>query len=175
MTVSKLHPTLRRCILYRVAPSRLEPRPWTQSVTPSPFSRTSRVFFASTRSFALHRRTHWYATNPFDEHWKQGTSPALQADSGILADELARQNRAFHAGDLTLANIERLRQGARAVVTGQQVGLFGGPLLTLLKAATAIRKAQVASAAGVPHVPVFWMATEDHDLDEVNRATLLSG
>ncbi|MGI4757336.1 MAG: bacillithiol biosynthesis cysteine-adding enzyme BshC, partial [Janthinobacterium lividum] len=63
--------------------------------------------------------------------------------------------------------------GARAVVTGQQVGLFGGPLLTLLKAATAIRKAQAASEAGVPHVPVFWMATEDHDLDEVNQVSLL--
>ena len=51
--------------------------------------------------------------------------------------------------------------------------MFGGPLLTLLKAATAIRKAQVASSAGIPHVPVFWMATEDHDLDEVNQVTLL--
>ena len=74
----------------------------------------------------------------------------------------------------TLQNIERLRQGAAAVVTGQQVGLFGGPLLTLLKAATAIRLAQDLTAAGQPHVPVFWMATEDHDFAEVNHVTLPS-
>ena len=114
-----------------------------------------------------------YASSPYDDLWKQGTQPALQADRAVLADELMAQNRNFGAGELTLGNVQRLREGARTVVTGQQVGLFGGPLLTLLKAATAIRKAQVASEAGVPHVPVFWMATEDHDLHEVNQATLL--
>ncbi len=114
-----------------------------------------------------------YASSPYDDLWKQGTQPALQADRAVLADELMAQNRNFGAGELTLGNVQRLREGARTVVTGQQVGLFGGPLLTLLKAATAVRKAQVASEAGVPHVPVFWMATEDHDLDEVNQATLL--
>ncbi len=116
----------------------------------------------------------FYASSPFDEGWKRGTSPLLQPDRAALADALERQNRAWGAGEATLAHLQALRQGARAVVTGQQVGLFGGPLLTLLKAATVIRKAQVASAAGVPHVPVFWMATEDHDLDEVNRATFVT-
>ena len=59
------------------------------------------------------------------------------------------------------------------VVTGQQVGLFGGPLLTLLKAATAIRKAQDATvASGREHVPVFWLASEDHDLAEVDQVAL---
>ncbi len=115
----------------------------------------------------------YYAASPYDEHWKQGTTPALQAERSALADALIAQNRDFGASESTFTNLEQLRQGARVVVTGQQVGLFGGPLLTLLKAATAIRKAQVASAAGIPHVPVFWMATEDHDLDEVNQVTLL--
>ncbi|HEV2619369.1 MAG TPA: bacillithiol biosynthesis cysteine-adding enzyme BshC, partial [Acidobacteriaceae bacterium] len=65
--------------------------------------------------------------------------------------------------------------GARAVVTGQQVGLLGGPLLTLLKAATAIARAKQATAAtGVQHVPVFWLATEDHDLEEVDQVSLLT-
>ncbi len=64
-----------------------------------------------------------------------------------------------------MANIEKLRGGARAVVTGQQVVLFGGPLLTLLKAASAVARAKEATrATGVEHVPVFWLATEDHDL-----------
>ncbi len=115
----------------------------------------------------------FYTGSPFDLAWTQGTHPSLQANRASLATALDIQNRAWNAGESTFSNLDRLRAGARAVVTGQQVGLLGGPLLTLLKAATAIRKAQVASEAGVPHVPVFWMATEDHDLDEVNQATLV--
>ena len=52
-------------------------------------------------------------------------------DRERLATELEAQARSFHAGDQTFANIEQLRAGARAVVTGQQVGLLGGPLLVL--------------------------------------------
>ncbi len=92
-----------------------------------------------------------------------------------IADLLLQQNRDAGAGPATTANLERLAEGAGAVVTGQQVGLFGGPLLTLLKAATAIRLAEDASRTGHPHVPVFWVASEDHDLDEVNQVTILCG
>lgn len=120
---------------------------------------------------ALVRR--FYSSNPFGNEWKQGTTPTLQPDRNTLTRLLTDQNNTWNAGPATLGNLNRLRNGARAVVTGQQVGLFGGPLLTLMKAATAIRKAQVATAAGVPHVPIFWMATEDHDLAEVNQVTLL--
>ena len=116
----------------------------------------------------------FYPCSPFDECWKQGTTPQLQPDRDALVTALEAQNHGYGAGGATVANLQKLRAGARAVVTGQQVGLFGGPALTLLKAATAIRKAQVASEAGIPHVPIFWMATEDHDLDEVNQATFLS-
>jgi len=115
----------------------------------------------------------YYAGSPFDGQWMRGVERRLSADHGAVADLLLQQNLGFGAGEATLANIEKLRNGARAVVTGQQVGILGGPLLTLMKAATAVRKAQVASEAGVPHVPVFWMATEDHDLEEVNQVTLL--
>ncbi len=115
----------------------------------------------------------FYACSPFEECWKEGTNARLQPDREALVALLTAQNRSFGAGEATEQNLQKLRAGARAVVTGQQVGLFGGPLLTLLKAATAIRKAQVAGETGVPHVPVFWMATEDHDLDEVNQASLL--
>lgn len=115
----------------------------------------------------------YFAGSPFDKTWMQGTDRAIEADRNVVADLLLEQNRAWNAGEAALENIERLRNGARAVVTGQQVGILGGPLLTLAKAATAVRKAQVATEAGVPHVPVFWMATGDHDLDEVNQATLL--
>ena len=58
------------------------------------------------------------------------------------------------------------------MVTGQQTILFGGPALCLYKALTAIKVAQEFTRAGVECVPIFWMATEDHDLAEVNQCTL---
>jgi bacillithiol biosynthesis cysteine-adding enzyme BshC len=102
--------------------------------------------------------------------WMQQPALLSAAHRASLADLLAAQN----THPAALANIELLRHGANAVVTGQQVVLFGGPLLTLMKAATAVARAQQATAAGYPHVPIFWLATEDHDLAEVNHAHLLS-
>ena len=91
-----------------------------------------------------------------------------------VADALEKQNRAWGASDSTLRNIQRLRDGAFAVVTGQQVGLFGGPLMSLFKAASVLALAGQLQNQGVDCVPVFWMATADHDLDEVNQALLLT-
>ena len=65
----------------------------------------------------------------------------------------------------------RFAKGAVAVVSGQQVGLFGGPAYAVYKAVSAIQIAQELTKAGVDAVPVFWMATEDHDLDEVRVST----
>ena len=91
-----------------------------------------------------------------------------------VADVLERQNRSWGASDSALRNIRRLREGAHAVVTGQQVGLFGGPLLAFMKVASALALAKQIQAAGIPCVPIFWMASEDHDLAEVNQALLLT-
>jgi bacillithiol biosynthesis cysteine-adding enzyme BshC len=91
-----------------------------------------------------------------------------------VADVLAKQNQAWGASNQTLNNIRRLREGAFAVVTGQQVGLFGGPLLSLFKAASVLALAKQVESSGVPCVPIFWMATEDHDLAEVNQSLLLT-
>lgn len=67
-------------------------------------------------------------------------------------------------------NLHLLAQpGTVAVVTGQQVGLFSGPSYTIHKALTAARMAAELSAEGIPAVPVFWLATEDHDFEEVNH------
>jgi LmbE family N-acetylglucosaminyl deacetylase len=62
-----------------------------------------------------------------------------------------------------------------AVLTGQQVGLLGGPALTLHKALAAVALAERIERAGVPAVPVFWMATHDHDLEEVRCVPRLDG
>jgi bacillithiol synthase len=115
----------------------------------------------------------WYGAAPLGQTWMRPVAPSLHASA--LADALDRQSREFGADEKTLANIAKLRSGARAIVTGQQVGLLGGPLLTLNKAATAIARAKRATAAtGVEHVPVFWLATEDHDLEEVDQVSLLT-
>jgi bacillithiol synthase len=91
-----------------------------------------------------------------------------------VADALEKQNRAWGASEPTLRNLQRLREGAFAVVTGQQVGLFGGPLMSLFKIASALALAQQVQQSGVECVPVFWLATEDHDLDEVNQVLFLT-
>jgi bacillithiol biosynthesis cysteine-adding enzyme BshC len=67
--------------------------------------------------------------------------------------------------------LHRLSQpGAVSVVTGQQVGLFSGPAYTIYKALTAAKHAQDLNERGRPAVPVFWLATEDHDFAEVNHS-----
>ena len=84
-----------------------------------------------------------------------------------VATILAEQNAALGAGEATRENLKRFAAGAVAVVSGQQVGLFGGPAYAIYKAVSAIQIAQELTKSGVDAVPVFWMATEDHDLDEV--------
>jgi bacillithiol biosynthesis cysteine-adding enzyme BshC len=84
-----------------------------------------------------------------------------------VADLLLEQNRDWGASDRSLANIEKLRRGGGAFVTGQQVALFTGPLFTLLKAATVIHHARLSES-----VPIFWVASEDHDLAEADHVSL---
>lgn len=90
-----------------------------------------------------------------------------------VAAVLREQNARFApVGDLDAAaarNLERFERGAVAIVTGQQVGLFSGPALTFYKAISAIRWAEELTHAGIEAVPLFWLATEDHDLAEVNE------
>jgi bacillithiol biosynthesis cysteine-adding enzyme BshC len=115
----------------------------------------------------------WYGAEPFAGRWTGKAAPVK--DASALADLLEQQAVEFGASEAAKANIAKLRAGAQAVVTGQQVVLFGGPLLTILKAATAVARAREATrATGVEHVPVFWMATEDHDLAEVDQVSLLT-
>lgn len=106
--------------------------------------------------------------------WLHEEASQVRYDRGRrqqVAGLLQRQNTAWGASAKTRENIQRLRAGAAAVVTGQQVGLFGGPLFSLFKALSAVKLAQEATQAGIPCVPIFWLATQDHDLAEVNHTS----
>ncbi|HET9451323.1 MAG TPA: bacillithiol biosynthesis cysteine-adding enzyme BshC, partial [Aggregicoccus sp.] len=91
-----------------------------------------------------------------------------------LVDALARQGARLAPSPERERQLERLsRPGSVAVVTGQQVGLFLGPLYTLYKAASAIAAARaLEQETGRPCVPVFWLQTEDHDLPEIEHCTV---
>ena len=117
----------------------------------------------------------FYPRSPQFAEWAADEKPEARYDHGRrarVADALVRQNKSWGASEKTLANIERLRGGAAAVLTGQQVGLFGGPMFALYKALTAVKLAEQARAAGVEAIPIFWLATNDHDLAEVNHVSL---
>lgn len=91
-----------------------------------------------------------------------------------VADAMARAHDELPASPARDAMLARFRQPETvAIVAGQQIGLFGGPLLTIYKALTAIRLAGQLTGAGVSAVPVFWLASQDHDLAEINHAWVL--
>lgn len=92
-----------------------------------------------------------------------------------LRDVLLAQNRSWNAPVAVLRRIEELAAPrAVAVLTGQQTGLFGGPLFTVYKALTAVELAwRLGAELGRPAVPVFWMASEDHDVAEADHIRLL--
>ncbi len=83
---------------------------------------------------------------------------------------LREQNASWADDPSVTRNIDALADGAHAVVTGQQVGLLTGPAYSFYKAITAIALAKKLTSQGVRCVPVFWMATEDHDFAEVAQA-----
>lgn len=100
---------------------------------------------------------------------------SMRADRNELADQLAKYNQAIGNGEQALRHIEQLRNPSTlAVIGGQQAGLFTGPLLVIYKAATIVQEARRAQALLKRDVvPVFWIAGEDHDFNEVNHAYFL--
>jgi len=119
-----------------------------------------------------------FAGNPADPSAWQQTIGRVQRSprdrarlSAIVDAQLARRGSAPEAKQ----SAARLKEpSAVAVVTGQQAGVFGGPLYTLLKAISAIQLArQIEQAQSVPVVPVFWIEADDHDWAEVKSADLL--
>jgi uncharacterized protein YllA (UPF0747 family) len=107
-----------------------------------------------------------------------GVAPNALPASGnepraALASALIESNRSW--GSFVREDVERWVRGESvAIVAGQQVGLAGGPLYTLVKIATLLKMKRRLEAAGTPVTAFFWLATEDHDFSEVATIRLPS-
>jgi len=100
---------------------------------------------------------------------------AHQVDRNQVCDALQTMNTRWGASEETLKNIQLLRDSdCLAVVSGQQAGLFTGPLYTIYKALSAVKLAGCLTQRKTKAVPVFWIATEDHDFVEVAKAEFIS-
>lgn len=88
-----------------------------------------------------------------------------------LVDHLLTFNRKFTTHPNVFANIEKLRfDNSAVVITGQQAGFLTGPLYTIYKAISTVMLAkQLEEKLNIPVAPVFWVAGEDHDFQEVNH------
>src|SRR5277367_1946430 len=112
------------------------------------------------------RVARFYAHNPHDSR----SYAAAAKEIAYPDDRRAALVAALRPSNRETASLDLLaRPGTVAVVTGQQVGLFSGPAYTIYKALTAVRLASQLSEQGIPAVPMFWLATEDHDVAEVNH------
>jgi bacillithiol synthase len=99
---------------------------------------------------------------------------AYRVDRAKVCDALTAMNQRWGAGEATLNNIELLRESdCIAVVSGQQAGLFTGPLYTIYKALSAVKLAGCLRQRNTKAVPVFWIAAEDHDFAEVAKAEFI--
>jgi len=99
---------------------------------------------------------------------------AHTTDRSAVCDALLDLNASWGAGEETFRNIQLLREAdSVAVVSGQQAGLFSGPLYTIYKALSAVKLAGCLSQRKTKAVPVFWIATEDHDFPEVAKAEFI--
>jgi uncharacterized protein YllA (UPF0747 family) len=105
------------------------------------------------------------------ERFARERPPLDTAHRNRLCSVLSAQQASWGAGQ---SGVEKLQSGAVAVITGQQPGLFTGPLYSILKAITAIKIAARLEQAGVRAVPVFWVAAEDHDFAEIESTWVLN-
>lgn len=133
---------------------------------------------ASDYIFAFGGLEPFFCGNPAEESAWVSAIARTQAHprrSAELAAVVRAQQQRRGATGATIAAAAKLADSRTvAIVTGQQAGLFGGPLYTILKAITAIKLAEhVTREHGVVAVPVFWIESEDHDWDEVRSCSIL--
>lgn len=109
----------------------------------------------------------------FPKHFREPSVREFSVDRQRIVDELLAYNRKIEAPKQVIQKIESLSQPKTyAVMTGQQPGLFSGPLYTVYKAISVIVMCEKLSDEKNSFVPIFWNASEDHDLSEVNHLTL---
>jgi len=126
---------------------------------------TTRLF--SDFQYHFDRLARFYGHNPADP----ASYATAARDVAFPADRRAQLVTALRARNGDSPSLDLLaRPETVAVVTGQQVGLFSGPAYTVYKALTAARLAKQLTSQGVAAVPIFWLATEDHDFAEVNHS-----
>ncbi|MHC4664188.1 MAG: bacillithiol biosynthesis protein BshC, partial [Planctomycetota bacterium] len=96
-------------------------------------------------------------------------------NNAAISEILRKQNSVFGSGRRAMENIDALASGkSLCVVTGQQVGIFTGPLYTVYKAITAVKFAEhLSNKFNLKVVPVFWMASNDHDFEEVRSVSVM--
>ncbi|GIK51268.1 MAG: putative cysteine ligase BshC [Planctomycetota bacterium] len=96
-------------------------------------------------------------------------------DRALTAQLVSAYIEPFNPPPAAQASLKKLAdRQSLCVLTGQQAGLGGGPLLTLYKAVTAVRlAAEMEAALALPVVPLFWVASDDSDVEEVNRFRVL--
>ena len=92
-----------------------------------------------------------------------------------LCDSLMEYNQVLDAPSAAIANIDQLRNPKTlCVIGGQQAGFLGGPLFVIYKIVSIIRSAaRLSDHLNVPVVPIFWLASEDHDFAEINHTRWL--
>jgi bacillithiol biosynthesis cysteine-adding enzyme BshC len=131
-------------------------------------------------TFNYARLARYYAGNPADpEAWRDAIARAQAhpRERERMVALLQTQLTARDAPEQARAAAAKLADPRTvAIVTGQQAGLFGGPLYTLMKGLTAAKlAADIEAQFGVPCVTVFWNHAEDHDWEEVASAWVLDG
>ena len=107
--------------------------------------------------------------------WKRVLADTTAVDAQLV-NRLVVESEALGAKPELLERARGLATGSvRAVVTGQQPGIAGGPLLSLYKAATAVGLArEVEARAGVRCVPIFWLGSDDDDFAEIRELNVMS-
>ncbi|MEX0685901.1 MAG: bacillithiol biosynthesis cysteine-adding enzyme BshC [Balneolales bacterium] len=121
----------------------------------------------------------FYSADPFsDEGYKQSFSrKTFNGNRDELVEDLKSFNAPFRLEEAAVENIEALRKNdTLTVATGQQMAIYGGPIFTVFKTITTIFLAKRLSATtGKKVVPVFWLADEDHDFEEISGIKLPIG
>jgi hypothetical protein len=119
----------------------------------------------------IHRRLASFASA---SSWNDAMARRASVDRGLIT-ALRAANEALHVDAALVARLDGLADGSvRTVVTGQQPGVLGGPLMSLYKAATAIAIARrIEARSGKPCVPVFWLGSDDDDFAEVREVSVL--